>query len=100
MVMNQISEAERFRRSEHARDSRAALAQNENLEQQLAKRDAKADAWAKWFRHEMTRTHRTDPVELLPEALARIEQLVEDRIAVSVNDVQRGRGSRGFACAI
>jgi hypothetical protein len=40
---NAISEYERFRRGEHARDSRAALAQNETIETRLTKRDAKAD---------------------------------------------------------
>ena len=86
--MNNLSEFERFRRGEHARDSRAALAQNETLDQRLAKRNAKADDWAKWFHHEMTRTHRTDPVQLLPDALAKLEQMIDDRVTIAVKEIK------------
>ena len=86
--MTEISEQERFRRGEYVRDSRAALAQNETVEQRLAKRDAKADAWAQWFRQRMDASGCTDPVELLPDALAKLEQLADDRITVAVNELK------------
>jgi hypothetical protein len=86
--MNNISEHERFRRGEHARDSRAALAQNQTLEKRLAQRDAKADTWAKYLRHKMDAARCTDPVEVLPEALAKLEQLLEDRIAVATKEIK------------
>jgi hypothetical protein len=86
--MTNISEQERFRRGEFVRDSRAALAQNETVELRLTKRDAKADIWAQWFRQKMDSTNCSDPVELLPDALAKLEQLIDDRITVAVNEVK------------
>jgi hypothetical protein len=86
--MNNISEHERYRRGEHARDSRAALAQNETLEQRLAKRDAKADFWAQWFRHKMDNARCADPVTLLPDALAKLEQMIDDRVAIAVKEIK------------
>ena len=86
--MNNISEHERFRRGEHARDSRAALAQNETLDKRLTKRDAKSDAWAQWFRHKMTSTRSVDPVQLLPDALAQLELMIDDRVAAAVKDLK------------
>jgi hypothetical protein len=68
--MNNISERERFRRREQVRDARAALAQNESVEQRLKARNAKAEAWTQWFRHKMDATRCQDPLALLPEALA------------------------------
>jgi hypothetical protein len=86
--MNHISEFERFRRGEHARDSRAALAQNESLDQRLAKRDAKADAWAEWFRWKMKNGRCDDPVQLLPDAFAKLEQMIDDRVALAVKEIK------------
>jgi len=86
--MSNISEQERFRRGEYARDSRAALAQNETLEQRLAKRETKADVWAQWLRQKMDSTNCSDPVELLPDALAKLEQLIDDRVTAAINEVK------------
>jgi len=86
--MSNISEQERFRRGEYARDSRAALAQNETLEQRLAKRETKADVWAQWFRQKMDSTSCTDPVELLPDAFAKLEQTIDDRVTAAINEVK------------
>jgi hypothetical protein len=73
---------------QHARDSRAALAQNETIDQRLAKRNAKADAWAAWFRFQMKNGRCDDPVRLLPEAFAKLEQLAEDRMALAVKEIK------------
>jgi hypothetical protein len=50
------------------------LRQGQSLEEFIATRDAIADGWAKWFRAEMDKFGAEDPVEVLPNALARIEQ--------------------------
>jgi hypothetical protein len=83
-----INEHERFRRTEYARDSKAALAQGELLEQRIAKREAKADIWVQWFRQKMDSNGNVDPVELLPDALAKLEQTIDDRVAAAVNEIK------------
>jgi hypothetical protein len=88
MAMTEISEAERFRRSEYARDSLAAVTQNETVEQRLAKRDAKADLWAQWFRQKMDASGCANPVELLPEALAKLEQMISDHTAAAIKELK------------
>jgi|SRR5215831_4765101 len=85
--MSNISEQERFRRGEYARDSRAALAQNETLEQRLAKCETKADIWAQWFRQKMDASG-CDPVELLPDAFAKLEQTIDDRVTAAINEIK------------
>jgi hypothetical protein len=59
-----ISEAERNRRAEIIRDSRAALQQGKSLEERTRKREAKADAWTAWLRQRMD-LDGADPVQLL-----------------------------------
>jgi hypothetical protein len=83
-----ISEAERARRAEFARDARAAAQKGETLEQRIKKREEKADAWAQWFRRTMDNKRCTDPVELLPDACARLEQIVDDRVAAAVAELK------------
>ena len=87
--MNNISEQERLRRQEYARDSRAALAQGLTVDKRLEARDAKADAWAKWLRWKMDSSRCSVPVALLPDILAQMEQLVDDRVA------PRGQADQG-----
>jgi hypothetical protein len=86
--MNQISAQERFRRSETVRDTRAALAQNQSVEARLKTRADKADAWTAWFRHKLDASQCRDPMELLPEALALLEQLADDRVTAAVNEIK------------
>ena len=64
------------------------LAQGLTVDKRLEQRDAKADAWAKWLRWKMDTSRCTDPVELLPDILAQMEQLVDDRVAVAVNEIK------------
>jgi hypothetical protein len=82
-----ISEAERNRRAEIILDSRAALQQGESLEQRTKKREEKSDAWAHWFRRKMD-NGCANPVELLPDACARLEQIVDDRVAAAVAELK------------
>ena len=86
--MNNISEYERFRRREQVRDARAALAQNQSVEQRLKARTNRTDAWTEWFRFRMQATKCQDPMALLPEALALIEQLADDRVTAAVNEIK------------
>jgi hypothetical protein len=86
--MNQISEQERIRRREHVRDTRAALAQGESVEARLKARNVKAEAWTQWFRYRMDATRCTDPMALLPEALALLEQLADDRVTAAIAEMK------------
>jgi hypothetical protein len=82
-----VSEAERHRRAELIRDSRAALQQGETLEKRTQKRNAKADAWAVWF-HQRMDLDGGDPTQFLPDALARLEQMIDDRVAAAVSEIK------------
>jgi len=87
-VINLQSESERSRRREFVRDSKAAVQQGRTLEARTAAREAMADAWAKWLHERMDSTGCSDPVELLPDILARVEQLAEDRVAGAVVEIK------------
>ena len=58
------------------------------MEQRTKRREDKADAWAKWLHERMDSTGCSDPVELLPDILARVEQLAEDRVAGAVVEIK------------
>jgi hypothetical protein len=83
-----IDEAERARRREIVRDMKGAVAQRQTFETHAQQREAKADDWARWFRHKMDACGVADPIVLLPDALARLEQLAEDRVAAAVRDLK------------
>jgi hypothetical protein len=85
--MTQLSEQEKFRRRETVRDTRAALATGDTLERRQAKRDTLAQAWAVWLRHRMDNTG-CSAMELLPDALAQLETMIDDRVAVAVNELK------------
>jgi hypothetical protein len=65
---------EQVRRREFVRDMRAASAQGEELEEYRAKRDQVAAEWAAWFREAMDQHQAEDPVEVLPQALALLQE--------------------------
>src|SRR5262245_43958363 len=71
MTTPNLSEAERARRSEYARESKAACARGETLEARAKQREGYANDWASWFRQRMDRSGCDDPAELLPDALAK-----------------------------
>lgn len=74
MQHQQMDEGERLRRQEYIRDSRAALALGMNLDQFVELSKASAADWRVWLRAEMKKSHVDDPVEILPQILARAEQ--------------------------
>src|SRR5262245_29173649 len=78
---------ERFKRGEQLRDARAARAANQTLNKYNAVRNATADFWAAWFRAQME-GKGTAPTQLLPEALAKLEQHIEDRIAIAAHEIR------------
>jgi len=79
-----LGEAERHRRAEIIRDSRAALQQGETFDNPGEPREQTADRWLSWWQHEMVLRNCHDPAELLPDACARLEQIVDDRVAAAV----------------
>jgi hypothetical protein len=82
------SDTERARRKEWVRESRAALQQSQTVEQRAGRREEKADDWAAWIHQRMDSSNCTDPVELLPDILARMEQTVEDRVAAAIAEIK------------
>jgi hypothetical protein len=69
-----VDVSEQVRRRELMRDMRAASQQGQELEEYRAKRDQAVDEWAAWLHAEMDRCHATDPVEVLPAALALVQE--------------------------
>jgi hypothetical protein len=80
--------AERARRTEYVRETKTALQNNETIDQRTRKREGKADEWSRWFRQKMDSTGCADPAEILPDALARLEQLAEDHAAAAVREIK------------
>jgi hypothetical protein len=83
-----MDEAERHRRAELVRDMKGAVAQHQTFEAHAQQREAKADEWARWFRQKMDAGGLADPVQLLPDACAQLEQLAEDRIAAALRELK------------
>jgi hypothetical protein len=69
-----ISEDERARRRHYVIDSRAAVGLGLSLEQCLTARKAVIANWTTLIRAQMQEHNVNDPVEILPELLARLEE--------------------------
>jgi hypothetical protein len=85
----QLSEDERVRRREYVRDMRAANQQHTTIESRTKQRADAAAEWATWLHRKMDESGCTDPVELLPYILAKIEQTIDDRVAAAVDGIKR-----------
>jgi hypothetical protein len=73
--MTQVfTEIERTRRAELMRDTKAALKQGLSLDQYLVGRNQAVDEWTRWFHAEMDKCRATDPIEVLPQALACVQE--------------------------
>jgi hypothetical protein len=79
---------EQARRREFMRDTKGALAQGQSFEKHAKNREDKADEWSNWFRRKMDEGGINDPVQLLPDAFARLEQLAEDKAAAAVKELK------------
>jgi hypothetical protein len=72
--MEALTESERVRRRELNADTRAALALGLSLDEYRQRRDFEVEAWCTFLRTEMDRLRCDDPVEILPQLAARIEE--------------------------
>jgi hypothetical protein len=75
-------------RREFIRDAKAACANDERFDERIEKREAKADAWSRWFHERMDHKGCT-AAELLPDAFARLEQIAEDKAASAVREFKK-----------
>jgi hypothetical protein len=50
------------------------VAQGQELAEYRAKRDQTTDEWTAWFHATMDECHVTNPVEILPQALALVQE--------------------------
>jgi len=72
--MMSVDVNEQVRRRELMRDMRAASQQGQELEEYRAKRDRTVEEWTAWLHAAMDRAGATDPVEVLPQALAQVQE--------------------------
>jgi hypothetical protein len=87
--MTTLDNAEKSRRTEYMRETRAALQNNERLDQRISKFEGKANAWSEWLRSKMDSAGCADPSEILPDICARLEQLSEDYAAAAVREIKK-----------
>ncbi len=71
-----LTETERVRRREHLRDSKAALTLGLSLSAYTAQRDALTCDWVEFFHSEMDKLQVDDPMQVVPQALARLQERV------------------------
>jgi len=83
-----LDEAERARRGELLREQRAAARAGISPDERTQQREQKADEWAQWLRRKMDSAGCTDPVVLLPDILARLQQLAEDHTLAAIRDLR------------
>ena len=69
-----LTEQEKTRRAELNADTRQALQMGLSLDEFLVARQACTEDWIGWLHREMQHCNTDDPVEVLPAALARVEQ--------------------------
>jgi hypothetical protein len=83
------SEDERVRRRELVRDMRAANQRGISVEERTKQREESAAEWTAWLHRRMDESGCTDPVELLPEILARLEQTIDDKVGAAVAEMKQ-----------
>jgi hypothetical protein len=83
-----LSITERIRRVEYVRDSHAVARGHVTVGQRESERETKADVWANWLHAKMHESGSTNPAAVLPDALARLEQISEDQIAAAVRELK------------
>jgi len=44
---------------------------------------------AAWFRQRMDSTDVDDPSELLPDAMARLQEIADDRVIAAINELKK-----------
>jgi hypothetical protein len=86
MSTTNLTTAERVKRAEYRRDSLGALARGESLEDRSRRREELANQWAAFLRSRMDSAGCDDPVGILPDAMARLEQIIDDRITAALNE--------------
>jgi hypothetical protein len=84
-----LSTSERIRRSELRRDNLGALARGVSLEQRSKQREEFANEWSAWLRQRMDACNCDDPTAILPDALARLQQLAEDSALAAIKELKK-----------
>ena len=75
-------------RADFTADLRGAVAQGISFEERRERYETKANAWLKWWTREMKVRNCDDPNELLPDACARLDAIIEDRVAMAIRDLR------------
>jgi hypothetical protein len=82
------SESERASRAEFIREARAACLQGVSPTERARKREETADAWAQWLHQRMDASNCADPIALLPDILAKMEQTIDDRVTAAIAEIK------------
>jgi hypothetical protein len=92
MTSTVLDPNERTRRMEFVREVRSATLSGESTEHRAQNREKKIADWSRWLREQMDTADCNDPAQVLPEALARIEQIAEDRATAAVREFKAAIG--------
>jgi hypothetical protein len=79
---------DRRARIRRAKEAGVAALGGQSVEQRTRKRETSADEWASWLHQELEIRGCTNPTEILPDALARLEQIAEDRTATAIRSLK------------
>jgi hypothetical protein len=80
--------SERARRSEVIKEAKAACLNDETIDKRTKRREDRADQWALWLRNKMNDAGCADPSELLPDVLAKIDLMIDDRVAAATRELK------------
>jgi hypothetical protein len=78
---------QRARISSMKEAGRAALS-GQTVAQRNRTRNARASEWSRWLRKEMEGHGCEDPAEVLPAALAHLQQIVDDTVIAAVRQLR------------
>jgi hypothetical protein len=87
-VPNAAPDAEQARRTEFVREAKAACANGETIDKRVKRREDRADEWAGWLRRKMNDAGCTDPVELMPDILAKLDIIIDDRVGAAIREIK------------
>src|SRR5215831_13080729 len=76
VTSQKVDDDEQRRRRRYMADVRLAVGGNQTIEEMEAARTELVANWTRWFHDRMSEEHIDDPTELLPRALAELEQRV------------------------
>jgi hypothetical protein len=88
MTAPDTADNERRARISSVKEAARAALSGQTVAQRDRTRNARAGEWSRWLRKEMDVHGCEDPAEVLPAALAHLEQIADDHVIAAVRQLR------------